>query len=203
MAGPEFGLRDLAVHLSRGYVRSCSLQREIAKRVPLELSAVPLHVQRSIIRALWPAALHKQQLLVKFGSPVEDVRRHYPEYPLDKFEPPRVLSTAQLLVLLPYLVGRAGLQRQYQVEQRLREDVDNTYLQDALNVLATAFRKANQSAEESGRPHSCSLLVCFALEALLGIIVEATLLSLSKEICEDATGSFIHVCTPQPTSFMP
>ena len=125
-------------------------QRKIAERVNQELASLPLSEQRRLIQGIWATAMFKQQKLVKFNSPMEQVRSHYPDYPLDAFKPPRKLSAEELHQLLPYLVSRAGGQRQYQVEERVQELVSDAFTQDALNIMATAFRQISDAAVPVG-----------------------------------------------------
>ena len=147
----EHGVKELAKHLSAEHILKTGLQRDISARVTQYLPSLPLKEQRSLVQALWSTAMYRQQQLVKFNSSIESVRSHYPGYPLDSFRPPRKLSAEELAQLLPYLVNRAGTLRQYQVEVKLHQFVSHAFTQDAMNILATAFRETSQAAGPAGK----------------------------------------------------
>lgn len=145
----EYNLRFMSMNTIMASLATRQAQRVTAGSSTNYLHQLPLNSQRALVKAVWTTALPKQQSLVKFGSPMQQVRQHYSDYPLDSFVAPRELAAEDLLVLLPYLVRKAGPAKQKRVEDRLQSGqsgIDHNLVQTALTVLSTAFREASQGS---------------------------------------------------------
>ena len=163
-------MKAVAVHACKASLASRAMQRHIAFRTDASLTDLPLHQRRRLIKIVFTVSMHKQQQHAPFGSDLEVVKQHFPDWPLTHFTAPREMTAADLDTVLPYLVRRAGLDRKVNIDQKLQDvssGIDRAYEQTALNVVATAFREASRAPQLTGECvwRACGP-VCLGPEAL-------------------------------------
>lgn len=145
-------LRQLILTTSAAAVQERALQKTIAQLSDSKLSDLPLAQQRALTKLCFTTAMPQQQQKVVFGSSLEHVREHYPDWPLDTFISPFDMSTTQLQKLLPHLVKRAGAKRKANIDKAVQNSkaIKTEYKQLALNIIATAFKEASQTCAPAG-----------------------------------------------------
>lgn len=158
---PQYNMKAVTVHICKASMASRAMQRHIAVRTDASLSDLPLEFQRRLVKIVFTVSMHRQQQQAPFGSDLELVKQHFPDWPLPHFNAPRGMSTADLEIVLPYLVRRAGIERKINIDQKLQDvssGIDRAYEQTALNIVATAFREANRAPQLTGELFVCCCL---------------------------------------------